>query len=99
MSNGNSYRPSSGTEGDAFMGHWCAHCIYGGFDDDEEPCSIRRDAMFFVVEDDEFPDEWVYSGTVPMCTAFLHKLGEDGEAPAVRCDKTLDMFHTNLERT
>lgn len=84
------YRPSNGTEGDIFMGHWCEHCAFNALD--EDGCDIQLTALAYGIDDPEYPGEWVYRASVPVCTAFQHMADADGSEPAIRCDKTPDMF-------
>lgn len=68
------YRPSNGTEGECFMGKWCAHCILDayGTDDDEDPnaptCSILCNALAGLQ-----PDEWIEDSKGPRCLAFADR--------------------------
>lgn len=90
---GSKYRPSNGTEGDCFMSAWCANCHrfsgeYEGFD--EKECEIVLRAYAFDIDDDEYPDEWIYGENgEPICKAF-----EDicKEPKPYRCKDTPDMF-------
>lgn len=66
------YRPCNGSEGEWFMGQWCARCILDayGTDDDEDPsaptCEILGNALAGLE-----PDEWIYGRDGnPRCTAF-----------------------------
>ena len=81
------YRPSNGTEGDAFFARWCALCAH---DSPDEPCRILAATMFFEVDDVRYPREWRYDeGGEPCCTAYLSPT--DALAPP-RCPLTIDMF-------
>ena len=92
------YRPSNGTEGDAFISSWCGQCardksISEGIEldecDDNELCSIIADTMAYSIDDPEYPKEWIIKNGEPCCTAFI----ESGQAiPTPRCTKTIDMF-------
>ena len=67
------YRPSHGTEGDIFMGAWCAKCVkfkrcpeVGG-----RHCDIQMRVMCNRVTDADYPGEWRYNEDgEPVCTAF-----------------------------
>lgn len=68
------YRPSNGTEGECFMGRWCAHCVldaYGSAEDEHElsdgpTCDVLGNALAGFQ-----PDEWIYGRDgQPRCTAF-----------------------------
>jgi len=80
------YRPSSGTEGISFYDAWCSDCAR----DEDESCEILAKTFRFDVEDDEYPQEWIYDDAgQPICTEFIPQ----GEAiPTPRCTKTIDMF-------
>jgi len=78
------YRPSNGTEGEAFMSVWCQCCVK---DSEASPCPIIFKAMTYNIDDDEYPDEWTYNDDgAPICTAFAE------EEDAYRCPDTDDMF-------
>lgn len=84
------YRPSNGTEGDIFMGKWCAECACHSFDEDSEVlCPILGNVMAFSVDDPEYPSEWTYNDKGdPICTAFKY----EGDEETYRCEHTIDMF-------
>lgn len=82
------YRPSNGTEGDAFMARFCERCAFG-LGESLSPCLIVGATMAFDVDDPEYPTEWVEDAAGPRCTAFI-PAGEP--APAPRCVHTQDMF-------
>lgn len=64
------YRPSNGTEGESFIGRWCARCTK----DANQDCEILGATMMFDVDDDEYPAEWQYGRNGhPKCTAFESK--------------------------
>lgn len=69
------YRPSSGSEGDAFMGVWCAKCIRDRArreDPEADGCAIIALTMALDVDDPHYPKEWIESPDHgnPICTAF-----------------------------
>lgn len=71
------YRPSNGTEGECFMGRWCAVCRHDrpAREPDGDPadgCSILcRTFATTSTDDPEYPREWRYSNDGhPVCTAF-----------------------------
>lgn len=78
---GELYRPSNGTEGDAFLAAWCCRCGRDkamregcGIDecDDGERCDIIADTMIFNIDDPEYPRAWCYGPDgQPMCAAFV----------------------------
>ena len=61
------YRPSNGTEGDAFIAHFCDRCTK---DSEESPCPIIGRTMAYDVDDPNYPTEWVESDEGATCTAF-----------------------------
>ncbi len=67
-----SYRPSSGTEGIAFMAAWCDRCrrdeaFRTGHGDS---CPIAAASMAFRLGDPEYPVERVTDDLGARCTAF-----------------------------
>lgn len=93
------YRPSSGAEGEWFIGQWCARCERDkcqngskAMDDcsQEDFCQIIGNTMFMDVDNPDYPKEWVEDDDGPRCTAFV-EVGS--ELPAPRCSNTDDMFH------
>lgn len=82
------YRPSNGTEGDAFIARFCERCAYGNAEE-LEPCMIVGATMAFDVDDPAYPPEWIRDAAGPRCTAF-RPMGE--AQPPPRCCHTLDMF-------
>jgi hypothetical protein len=66
------YRPSNGTDGECFMGQWCAGCdrdSYPDWDDgdsDEKRCEILGLGLC-----GEQPPEWIQDERGPRCTAFV----------------------------
>ena len=75
------YRPSNGTEGEAFQDRWCARCTRDDFDADLL-CPILARGL-----SGQQPPEWVYRNGVPTCTAFTDK-----PLPEPRCEFTKEMF-------
>jgi len=61
------YRPSNGTEGEGFIGIWCAACAR----DVGHNCSILARTLMHDVDDPEYPKEWVEDNIGPRCTAFV----------------------------
>ncbi len=89
---GQQYKPSNGSEGEAFIGHWCGHCARDKSAregapieecDDREVCPII--ARSFAGD----ATEWVY-GTdgQPRCTEYV----EHGQPIPYRCPNTPDIF-------
>lgn len=70
------YRPSSGAEGEWFIGQWCARC---GRDkcqngskamadcSQDDFCQIIGNTMFMDVDDPGYPKEWVTDDDGPRC--------------------------------
>ncbi|MGJ8619594.1 MAG: hypothetical protein ACSHWN_04625 [Methylophilaceae bacterium] len=84
------YRPSNGTEGDIFYAGWCARCINDN-PQDFDLCPILGNTMCYDLDDDEYPNEWVWEDSRPICTAFVAVDGLVKE----RCAFTADMFDVN----
>ena len=67
------YRPYSGTAGLDFQAQFCDVC-----EKDKEfrkteknGCEILLRALFFDIEDEKYPKEWIYDENgQPTCTAF-----------------------------
>lgn len=74
MAEARPYRPSNGTEGDAFMGAWCARCERDAArrrdPDNNDGCRIIVLSMALKISDAEYPKEWVRDENGPQCTAF-----------------------------
>lgn len=88
MSEPESYRPSNGTEGEAFMNTWCGKCVRDRArweDDEADGCEIIANAMALNVDDPSYPREWIISPDHgrPICTAFT--TDPDGPAPLDPC--------------
>ena len=65
------YRPSNGTEGEIFIGHFCEHCRK---DLVNEGCKIQLRTMAFDIDEPEYPREWVYGADgKPTFTAFVSR--------------------------
>ena len=74
------YRPSNGTEGDAFESRWCARCVRDDYEAGDY-CEILGNALAGMQ-----PPEWVYRAGIPTCTAFT-----DTPLPEPRCEFTKEM--------
>lgn len=60
---GRPFRPSNGTEGELFMGCWCADCRRDG------ECRIPTQSMVFPLGDPQYPHQWQYGPDgQPRCT-------------------------------
>lgn len=66
------YRPSNSTEGECFMGKWCAGCARDSYpewedgDADELHCEILGLGLA-----GEQPSQWIEDERGPRCTAFV----------------------------
>lgn len=73
-SNTRPYRPSSGDEGLWFESKYCDNCKHASTPSPEyevgEPCDILMRSMFFDLDDNEYPKEWVTINNEPTCTAY-----------------------------
>lgn len=91
------YRPSNGTEGECFMGQWCAHCERdkasrepGAFPGDG--CEIIANTMAYSIDDPNYPKEWRCDGpSGPRCTAFTPE-GDDPIFPLDPAAVVRDLF-------
>lgn len=90
------YRPSNGTEGEAFITHWCGQCERSGRPGKPDDaghelmgCSIVGRTMYYDIDDAEYPREWVVGEDGPKCTAFVP---EGQPLPPPRCTATGDLF-------
>ena len=88
------YRPSSSTEGDAFMSQFCYQCARHHTESEEDAdtggvCEIVMRTQAWNVTDPEYPTEWQSGEHGACCTAFVPK-GEP--IPEPRCAHTVDMF-------
>lgn len=61
------YRPSNGTEGDAFITAICEKCIYY---QDGIGCPILMATMIFDIDEKEYPVYWVETKDGPECRMF-----------------------------
>jgi hypothetical protein len=93
-----SYRPSNGTEGDAFMGRWCGSCQRNAAYDDGcggAGCEIAVRALAFNEDDPEYPAEWAMRDGEPVCTAWQPISDEAGiidEVGIIPDARQADMF-------
>lgn len=84
------YRPSNGTEGEGFTGHWCDRCLRDRavrvHQDYENGCDILARALMFRGDDPNYPVEWQQYTDEPweaFCTAFIEDdHDDDWESPA-----------------
>ena len=68
-----SYRPSNGTEGMAFIERFCDRCVKSEGDKEKQQsgCEILMLTMMFSLDDPEYPKEWIYdTDDDTCCTAF-----------------------------
>lgn len=82
MSEEKLYRPSNGTEGEAFIYNWCRNCIHGAYEHNPnaKSCEIVSRSFCFEVKDPEYPKEWCYQNNKAVCTAFVKwDWGNDGD--------------------
>lgn len=96
------YKPSSGTEGEAFISHWCANCkrdsVCNGsvqYDEagDDDYCQIIAATMSLDVSDPIYPKEWHYdTDGAPVCSAFVSVDRTESSSFAERDDYTADLF-------
>jgi hypothetical protein len=79
------YRPSSGTEGIAFMAYWCdlCRCDEAFRRDEGDSCPIAANTMALDLHDPAYPAEWVVDDLGPRCTAF-EPLEDTGRVRDVR---------------
>jgi hypothetical protein len=69
------YRPSTGTEGEAFMEHFCFRCArdaaFQASGSGEDSCPIVAATFRLEVDDPDYPREWVREDDGSCrCTAF-----------------------------
>ena len=62
------YRPASGTEGMDFQERFCCHCKKEDFK--TVHCDILSRSMMYGIDEKEYPEEWIWNKTKPICTAF-----------------------------
>ena len=67
------YRPSNGTEGELFEDAFCSNCKHN------DNCDIVFRTMSFDVDDDEYPNEWIYDkDNKPRCVNYvLFEMSDD----------------------
>jgi len=82
------YRPSNGTEGEAFISRWCDNCMREG--DELAPCHILTATLIFPVTAPEYASQWVRTPAGPRCTAFAPRDGQ--EQGAMFDDRQLEIF-------
>jgi hypothetical protein len=74
------FRPSNGTSGDIFCAQWCDMCqkerAYRENPDHESGCEILSATLIQDIDDEDYPKEWVYGPSGPMCTAFQPETDE-----------------------
>ena len=64
---GETFHPCNGSEGSAFINHFCSRCEK----DLQEDCEVLTATMILMQTDSEYPKEWVYNENGnPTCTAF-----------------------------
>ena len=77
------YRPSNGTEGDAFMSSFCYQCIHDNPDYNAKSprCEIMTLTMCLDLTDKDYPKEWCHGEDgKPTCTEFVKwDWGNDGD--------------------
>lgn len=78
---GQKWRPSNGSEGDAFIEGWCSRCTR----DADQDCRILAATFVYDVEEAEYPSEWqIGADGQPKCTAWT----DNGEPHHERCAYT-----------
>lgn len=82
------YRPSNGSEGDAFDALFCNRCVLdkaARAGDYANGCDILLRALAFGITDANYPSEWrqnIGAKWDPFCTAFVEESDDDdGEPP------------------
>jgi hypothetical protein len=68
------YRPSNGSEGDAFTSSFCDHCRGCNPNPDESPqCEILLASIVHDIHEPGYPKEWIQDqdGKNPRCTAYI----------------------------
>lgn len=78
------YRPSNGTEGEAFEAKWCQRCEYEA-EFRKSPNALGCEILTRAVAFSEFPPEWISDpdGSNPRCTRFrLEGTGTHEQAAA-----------------
>ena len=75
---GKRYRPSNGTEGEAFYALWCADCRY----DINENCPVYAATLAYGLDDPDYSDAWQYGADgQPLCDEFDPKEHETSDDP------------------
>lgn len=87
------YRPSNGSDGDAFTAQYCNQCAhdakYRETNDGEDGCLTRFETMLYDIKNEKYPKEWIYDKDgKPACTKFLH----ESEQIIEHCEYTKEMF-------
>lgn len=74
------YRPANGSAGEAFIDRWCGSCQRdAAFRADEgDSCPIVAAALLFGVTAPEYPSEWIWAESGPVCAAWLPVAPGDG---------------------
>lgn len=69
---GEKYRPSNGTEGEAFTSTYCMNCFHCDPNPEgEKQCEIMMRTFLYYTNDPEYPKEWIYDeNNNPICTAW-----------------------------
>lgn len=82
---GEKWRPSNGSEGEAFIESWCMRCSRDG----NEDCPILAATFAYPVDDPAYPSQWQLDPRgQPVCTAWL----DLDDPPKHVCTKTGDLF-------
>lgn len=90
-----SYRPSNGTEGHAFIEAFCCVCARSehlqptATGDSPAGCPILDLTFLHDIDSPDYPAEWIEDDGGPRCTHFVR---EGEPIPTQRCRQTLDMF-------
>lgn len=92
MSESKPYRPSNGTEGEAFESNWCRRCEYEAQarrDEYNSGCDTLGLVMALSIDDEHYPKEWISDadGSNPRCTRFR----KEGTG-------TWEQYHADRER-
>jgi hypothetical protein len=70
----NSYCPSNGTEGEAFVDEFCMNCLHCDPDPDgKKQCTILLATLCFYPNDPNYPQEWTHDALGhPVCTKHVN---------------------------